>query len=57
VSVPEGVDIVATRDVLLAEGVIVRPIPANHMSMCPPLVITDSQIDRMVEAIGSVLRG
>jgi adenosylmethionine-8-amino-7-oxononanoate aminotransferase len=37
--------------------VIIRPIPPNHMSMCPPLVITDEQIDTMVGAIGDVLRG
>lgn len=57
VSVPEAVDVVAARDALLGEGVIVRPIPPNHMSMCPPLVITEEQIDEMVGAIGSVLRG
>jgi adenosylmethionine-8-amino-7-oxononanoate aminotransferase len=42
---------------MLAEGVIVRPIPPNHMSMCPPLVITDEQVDRILEVFGTVLRG
>lgn len=56
VSVPEGVDAAATRDRLLDLGVIVRPIPPNHLAMCPPLVITDEQVDRMLEAIGGVLR-
>mgnify|MGYP000057748308 CR=1 FL=1 len=35
------------RDALLGEGVIIRPIPPNHMSMCPPLVITDEQMPEM----------
>ncbi len=56
ISVPEGTDINATRDALLDSGVIIRPIPPNHLSMCPPFVISDQQIDRMVEAIGEVLR-
>ena len=55
ISVPEGVDPAGVRDELLAKGVILRPIPANHLSMCPPLVITDDQIDQMVAAIGEVL--
>jgi adenosylmethionine-8-amino-7-oxononanoate aminotransferase len=56
ISVPEHVDIVATRNVLLGEGVIIRPIPPNHFSMCPPFVITDEQIDKIVSSIGRVLR-
>ena len=55
ISVPEGVDVVAVRDALLGEGVIIRPIPPNHMSMCPPLVISDEQIDKIVSSIKKVL--
>jgi adenosylmethionine-8-amino-7-oxononanoate aminotransferase len=33
------------------EGVIVRPI-GSSLVMCPPLVITEGQIDRIVDAIG-----
>jgi adenosylmethionine-8-amino-7-oxononanoate aminotransferase len=54
ITLPEGVDIVGTRDALLKEGVIIRPIPP-HMSMCPPLVITDAQIDKIVLSIRKVL--
>ena len=54
VSLPDGVDAVAARDALLDEGVIVRPLPP-HLLMCPPLVITDDQIDRMVAAMRKVL--
>jgi putrescine aminotransferase len=50
----DGVDVVAVRDALLELGVIIRPIPP-HMSMCPPLVITDEQIDTMVSALRAVL--
>ncbi|MCB2223875.1 MAG: aminotransferase class III-fold pyridoxal phosphate-dependent enzyme [Actinobacteria bacterium] len=57
VSVPEGRDPGAVRDGLLARGVILRPIPPSHLSICPPLVITDEQVDHIVEALGEVLRG
>ncbi|MEA3501303.1 MAG: aminotransferase class III-fold pyridoxal phosphate-dependent enzyme [Actinomycetota bacterium] len=56
ISVPDGVDVVATRDALLSKGIIIRPIPPNHLTLCPPLVITDEQIDEIVHAIGTVLR-
>jgi len=56
VSVPDHLDAVAVRNALLEEGVIVRPLPP-HLLMCPPLVITDEQIDRIVEAMRGVLAG
>ena len=55
VSVPADVDVVATRNAILEEGVIVRPVPLNHLAMCPPLVITDEQIDKIVSSIRKVL--
>ena len=54
ITLPEGVNVVAARDALLKEGVIIRPIPP-HMSMCPPLVITDEQIDKLLSSIRVVL--
>ena len=54
--VPEGVDVVATRDALLATGVIIRPVPPHHLTLCPPLVTTDDPIDQIVGAIRAVLR-
>ena len=54
VSVPDHLDAVEVRNTLLDEGVIVRPLPP-HLLMCPPLVITDQQVDRLVEAMGKVL--
>jgi adenosylmethionine-8-amino-7-oxononanoate aminotransferase len=45
------------RDEILGKGVIIRPIPPSHLTLCPPFVITDEQIDQIVNAIGEVLRG
>ncbi len=54
VTLNDGVDAVATRDRLLDAGVIVRPLPP-YLLMCPPLVITDDQIDQMIEGMRGVL--
>ena len=53
-TVPDGVDAVVTRDRLLDEGVIVRPLHP-YLLMCPPLVIIDEQIDEMVSGMRKVL--
>ena len=55
ISVNDGVNVVAARDALLSMGVIMRPIPPSHLTMCPPLVITDEQLDTMVSALRAVL--
>ena len=55
VSVLDGVDVVARRDALMRKGVIIRPIPPNHFTMCPPFVITDEQIDKIVSSLREVL--
>ncbi|MCJ7726994.1 MAG: aminotransferase class III-fold pyridoxal phosphate-dependent enzyme [Acidimicrobiia bacterium] len=54
ISLPEGRNPAEARDALLTEGVILRPIPPNLLSMCPPLVITDEQIDQMLAAMWKV---
>jgi putrescine aminotransferase len=54
VTLPDGVDAVATRDRLLDVGVIMRPLQP-YLLMCPPLVITDDQIDQMVGGLRTVL--
>jgi adenosylmethionine-8-amino-7-oxononanoate aminotransferase len=56
ISVPKGVEVVAVRDALLDMGIIIRPILPSRLTLCPPLVITDEQIDEIVAAIGTVLR-
>jgi adenosylmethionine-8-amino-7-oxononanoate aminotransferase len=54
VQLPDGRDVMKDRDAVLAEGVIVRPI-GSSLVMCPPLVITESQIDRIIDALAAVL--
>ena len=41
----------AIRDRMLAAGVITRAIGADTLTFCPPLVITDDQIDRIVDVV------
>jgi adenosylmethionine-8-amino-7-oxononanoate aminotransferase len=41
----------AMRDAMLAGGVITRAINTDTLTFCPPLVITDAQIDRLVDAV------
>jgi len=36
-------------------GVIARPIGADTVAFCPPLVISDAQIDHCVEATGEAV--
>ncbi len=55
VTVPEGVDPFSVRDGLLEHGVILRPIPGGHMALCPPLVITEEQIDQLTNTMQEVL--
>jgi putrescine aminotransferase len=45
------------REALLTEGVIVRPIGTSTLALCPPLVMTDAQIDHCVSALFGVLKG
>ena len=56
VGMHDGVDAVAVRDAMLTRGVIVRPIANATLSFCPPLVITDDQIDRCLTALDEALR-
>jgi adenosylmethionine-8-amino-7-oxononanoate aminotransferase len=50
-----GDDAVEVRDRMLAEGVIPRPIGTKSLAFCPPLVATDEQVDRCVEALAAAL--
>jgi adenosylmethionine-8-amino-7-oxononanoate aminotransferase len=54
VELPEGKGAPAVRDALLERGVIVRPL-GTALAMCPPLVITDEQVDRIVDGLAAVL--
>ena len=56
VSLGEGRDIATVRDAMRADGVIVRAVPPNHLTFCPPLVITDEQLDRCVDVLERAVR-
>lgn len=46
----------AVRDRLLDQGVIARPLGTTAIAFCPPLVVSDEQIDRCVEALASAVK-
>ncbi len=49
---------VAVRDQMLHDsGVIVRALNTDILTFCPPLVITDDQIDRVVDALAKATVG
>jgi putrescine aminotransferase len=48
-----GCDAMEVRDRMHAAGVITRAIGADTITFCPPLVITDAQIDRVVDAVAA----
>lgn len=48
------VDAVAVRDRVLDAGVIVRPI-GSALAMCPPLVITDEDVDTVLSVLREML--
>lgn len=50
-----GRDSVPVRNTMLENGVIVRPI-GEILAICPPLVITDDEIGRMVDTMADALR-
>jgi adenosylmethionine-8-amino-7-oxononanoate aminotransferase len=49
-------DAVAIRDAMLDAGVITRAINTDTLTFCPPLVITDAQIDRIVDTLATTAR-
>ncbi len=50
-----GADAFAVRDALLAKGVITRAVNNETLTWCPPLVITDDDIDRVVDSFAGCL--
>jgi adenosylmethionine-8-amino-7-oxononanoate aminotransferase len=52
---PDDVDAVQVRDRLLDQGVITRAVNATTLTWCPPLVITDEEIDRVVDTLAKSL--
>jgi adenosylmethionine-8-amino-7-oxononanoate aminotransferase len=43
------------RDSMLADGVITRAIGTDTLTFCPPLVTTDEQLDRIVDALAAAV--
>jgi len=52
---PPGRSAPAVRDAMLERGVLARPLGASTIAFCPPLVVTDAQLDRCVEALAAAL--
>ena len=50
-----GRDAVSARDKMLEAGVILRPM-GTCLAICPPLVITDDEIGRIIDAMADGLR-
>jgi adenosylmethionine-8-amino-7-oxononanoate aminotransferase len=50
------VDPIGVRDKMLDLGVITRAVGTDTNTFCPPLVIADDQIDRMVDALANASR-
>jgi putrescine aminotransferase len=50
-----GTDAVAVRERLLDHGVIARPIGPGTMAFCPPFVIEDDDVDRIVDGVRASL--
>ncbi|MEO8908058.1 MAG: aminotransferase class III-fold pyridoxal phosphate-dependent enzyme, partial [Microbacteriaceae bacterium] len=44
---------VVLRDRMLAAGVITRAINTDALTFCPPLVITDAEIDRIIDTLAT----
>ena len=50
-----GRDAAGVRAKILEAGVIVRPI-GTALAMCPPLIISDDEIDRIIDTMAGALR-
>ncbi|MET0145661.1 MAG: aminotransferase class III-fold pyridoxal phosphate-dependent enzyme [Ilumatobacteraceae bacterium] len=50
-------DAMTIRDRMLEGGVITRAIGTDTLTFCPPLVITDDQIDRIVDTLATAATG
>lgn len=52
---PDALDATVVRDTMIPQGVIARSIP-GVIAFCPPLVITDTQIDTMLDVFAAVIQ-
>jgi putrescine---pyruvate transaminase len=51
VGLHEGMNPADVRGTMLKNGAIARPIPPSTLAFCPPLVITDDDIDLLIHAL------
>ena len=49
-----GIDPFVVRDRMLAGGAITRALNTDTNSFCPPLVITDAELDRLIDTFATV---
>jgi len=49
-----GVDPMAVRDRMLEAGAITRALNTDTNSFCPPLVITDAELDRLIDVFATI---
>jgi adenosylmethionine-8-amino-7-oxononanoate aminotransferase len=52
---PDGMDATVIRDRMITKGVIARSIP-GVIAFCPPLVITDQQIDTVLDVFATTVQ-
>jgi 4-aminobutyrate--pyruvate transaminase len=52
---PDSLDATAIRDHMIRQGIIARSIP-GVIAFCPPLVITDQQIDRVLDVFAATVQ-
>jgi adenosylmethionine-8-amino-7-oxononanoate aminotransferase len=52
---PDDIDATVVRDAMIKKGVIARSIP-GVIAVCPPLVITDQQVDTVLDVFASVVQ-
>jgi adenosylmethionine-8-amino-7-oxononanoate aminotransferase len=52
---PDSLDATVVRDAMITKGVIARSIP-GVIAFCPPLVITDAQVDTMLDVFASAVQ-
>jgi adenosylmethionine-8-amino-7-oxononanoate aminotransferase len=57
VALPPGQDPIAARDRILEAGAVVRPIAPDTLAMCPPLMISDDDLDTLLAAVRAGLVG
>ncbi|MGH9027263.1 MAG: aspartate aminotransferase family protein [Acidimicrobiia bacterium] len=55
VELPNGVSAIDVRRAMLERGVISRPI-VNALAFCPPLVIEDADLDKIVVVLGEAVK-